>query len=283
LLAACSTPGTGVRADISKLRSWSADLSSAQPLPPPFVADFEQGARSLTYVAIEHSREKDSPSLGLLRRVMAGRRYAAVLLEGLPRALGASPDVAGGKGYFRSAETIEAAAIAGAKKIPWFGAEPTDSQLREAVLAAGYTAEDLFGFHVLRLIPQWKLDGTLTRETFEDAYAQVAPSLAARAGLDKPLALDAFRAWYAGRLGTSFKLRDVRADTTAPLPNGALFAQKLAFITDRVRSVHILRVTEEVLNKFGRVLLVFHSAHFPVQEPALESMLGPPVRISDQP
>jgi hypothetical protein len=292
LLYSCSAPESGVKADLGRLRPWSADIASVQPLPPPFVADFEAGSRSLCYAAVEHSSEKESPSLTLLGQVMDNRRYGVVVLEGIPRSLGLNPrsllDQAsqdGKDGFFRNGETSVAIAHAQARKIPFVGAEPDEQLVRSAIEEAGYSANDLFGLYVLRLIPQWRRDGTLTRETFEEAYAEMSPLIGRRIGIakDQIPTLAAFEKWYENRQGSPFHLRDVRPETASPVPDGATFSQRIAAITDRVRSEHILRVTEEMLNKFGHVLLVFQSAHFPVQEPALESMLGRPSRISDQP
>jgi hypothetical protein len=284
LLAACSAPDSGLHADLGKLRPWSSDISSEQPLPPPFVADFESGARSLSDVAVEPTGESDSPSMSLLQRVMDERHYGVVVVEGIPRSMGIDPS-APKAGYTAKTEIAAAIQHAQAKKIPFVGAEPDESLILSAARDAGYSPQDLYGLYVLRLIPQWRRDGTLTRESFAEAYKETSAGIGARVGIaakDVP-GLQAFEDWYRLRQGSAFRLHDINTDTAAPVPEGTLFSQKLAAVTDRVRSVHILRVTEEMLNRYHHVLLVFNSKHYPVQEPALESMLGPPTRISDQP
>ncbi|MGZ3653227.1 MAG: hypothetical protein ACXWSC_18795, partial [Bdellovibrionota bacterium] len=119
VLFACSAPSNGLHANLSKLRPWSADLSSVQPLPPPFVADFEAGSKSLCYAALEQSNERTSPSLSLLSQLMDVRHYDVVVLEGIPRSLGVNSaslrDAAnqdGKEGYFRNGETSVAIAKA---------------------------------------------------------------------------------------------------------------------------------------------------------------------------
>ncbi|MGZ3655029.1 MAG: hypothetical protein ACXVB9_20895 [Bdellovibrionota bacterium] len=292
VLFACSAPSNGLHANLSKLRPWSADLSSVQPLPPPFVADFEAGSKSLCYAALEQSNERTSPSLSLLSQLMDVRHYDVVVLEGIPRSLGVNSaslrDAAnqdGKEGYFRNGETSVAIAKAEAKKIPFVGAEPDEELIKSAVNSAGYNVQDLFGLYILRLVTQWRRDGTLTRESFDIAFAQARTVLGKRLALSPAQipTLPQFEKWYEAHMNTPFRVRDIRPETSEPVPDGALFSQKVAAVTDRVRSEHILRVTEEMLNRYGRVFLVFNSVHFPVQEPALESMLGRPVRISDQP
>lgn len=291
---ACSS-SSGVKADLGKLRSWSSDLERAQPLPLPYVVDFESGAKSLHYVAIEHSNEVSGPSISLLRRVMDARRFSVVVLEGFSRSLGFSPrivkeeaekDAQGEKsGFYRNGESTAAVLTALQKKIPFVGAEPEETQIKEAISAAGYTMEDLFGLYVVRSVPQWRRDGTLTRETIEETFARARPEFIERLGMKAEQApnYEGFLRWYERKNLRPFRVREVRAETTAPFYEGALFTQRLAAVANQVRNVHILRVTEEMLNRYGRVLLVFSAGHFPVQRLALESMLGKPVRISDQP
>jgi hypothetical protein len=245
------------------------------------VADFEAGTKSLSYAALAPGNEPSSPSLELLERVMTSRSYGVVVVEGAPRSAGAEAlenDVDLGPGT-----AAVALAAAERKKVPLVGAEPGDDEIQRAVAAAGYAPRDLFGFHVLRRIPRWRSDGTLTKMKLADAFAGARAGLAARSGLGAAEAPDfaAFRRWYQDRLKKPFRLGDVRAATTEP--RGELLPQKIAAIAGHVRSVHILKVTEEMLNRYGRVLLVLGGDHFPIQEPALEAMLGKPKRISDQP
>ena len=80
-----------------------------------------------------------------------------------------------------------------------------------------------------------------------------------------------------------FQVRAVSNDVVAPLAAGALFTQKISAVIGKARNEHIVRVTEEMLNNYGRVLVVYGASHYPMQQLALESMLGKPDRISDQP
>jgi len=145
--------------------------------------------------------------------------------------------------------------------------------------------QDLYGLYVLRLIPHWRSDGTLSTRSFQEAYAIARLGLGKRLGLPPGDVPDfaGFRKWYEWRQKIPFELREVRDEMTQPVTNGTLFSQQIAAVTDLVRSQHILRVTEEMLNRYGHVLLVFNASQYLVQEPALETMLGTPGRISDQP
>ncbi len=292
-VSGCSSH-SGLKADLGKLRPWSVDLERSQPLPPPYVADFEAGTKALTYLAFDPSNDRSSASMILLGQVMGARRYSVVLLGGFPRSLGTSP--LGPKmeaekdahnsmaGYYSNGEATMAVLEAVKRKIPFVGAEPDEDLIKRAVATAGYNLEDLFGLYITRLIPQWKRDGTLTRESFEEVYFRARMEIGKRLGLPEAQTpeRESFIKWYAQKNKQSFRLRDIKSETTAPFPTGSLFTQRIAAVADRVRNEHILRVTEEMLNHYGRVLLVFSASHFPVQQLALESMLGKPVRISDQ-
>lgn len=291
LLASCASNG-GLKADISRIRPWTTDLEHAQPLPPPYVVDFEQGSKALTFLAVDHSNEAASPSLRLVEGVMDARRYSAVVLEGIPRSLGVNPpgflsraEKDGLNGFFHEGERSIAVRMAAKKAVPFVGGEPDEELIKANVLNAGFTVDDLFCFYVLRQVPLWRRDGTLTRGGFEEAYLEHAPLIGRRLGYAEGTepALEAFHKWYQARLGRPFRPRDVSQETVAPFTAGALYTQRLSAVTTRVRDEHIVRVVEEMLNRYGRVLMVYGSNHYPMQQLALESMLGKPKRISDQP
>ncbi len=291
LLSSCAAK-SGVRADLSKLRPWSKELMAREPMAPPYVVDFEAGPKALTYIAVEHSNEASSASLQLVEKAMEARRYSVVLLEGIPRSLGLSPaSIAesakrdGGNGFYRAGETSVAVLKALRRAVPFVGGEPDEELVKANVLNAGFSMEDLFGFYIVRKIPQWRRDGTLSRGGFEEAFLEYGPSIGKSlgyAGGAEP-SLESFHRWYQAKMGKPFRAREISNETVAPYAGGDLFTQKIAFITSRVRDEHIMRVTEELLNKYGKILMVFGSSHFPVQQLAIESMLGAPRQISDQP
>jgi hypothetical protein len=291
LLASCASPG-GLKADLSKIRPWSPELSRREPLPAPYVVDHVAGAKALTYVAVDHSNEANSASIKLVGGVMEARRFSVVLLEGFPRSLGVNPagfreraEKDGANGFFREGETSVAVLKAARKSVPFIGGEPDEELVKSNVIAAGFSVEDLFCFYITRQVPQWRRDGTLTRGGFEEAYLEYAPKVGKHLGFaaGQEPSLEAYHKWYQAKMGRPFRARDVSTETVAPYAGGELYTQRIASITSRVRNEHIVRVTEELLNRYGRVLMVFGSSHYPVQQLALESMLGKPARISDQP
>lgn len=290
-LPSCASSG-GVRADISKIRPWTTDLEHAEPLPTPYVVDFELGSKALTFLAVDHSNEAASSSLRLVEGVMDSRRYSAVVLEGIPRSIGLNPagflsraEKDGVNGFFREGERSVAVRMAAKKAVPFVGGEPDEELIKANVLLAGFSVDDLFFFYVLRQVPLWRKDGTLTRGGFEEAYAEHAPLIGERLGYQegREPGLEAFHKWYQARLGRPFRPRDVSQEMVAPFGAGELYTQRLSAVTTRVRDEHIVRVVEEMLNRYGRVLMVYESSHFPMQRLALESMLGKPQRISDHP
>lgn len=289
LLYACATK-TGFKADISKIRPWSSQL--ADPLPPPYLVDFEAGPRALTFVAMDHANEAESPSLKLLGGAMDSRRYAAVVLEGVPRSQGISPaslleaaSKDGANGYYKQGERSVAVKIAAKKSVPFVGGEPDDDLVKATVLAAGFTLEDLFCFYVLQSVPELRREGSLGRGNFETSYIRLAERLGTRLGFGpghEP-SLEFFHKWYQAKMGRPFRVRDIGPDMLAPVAGGEIFTQRISAVVGRMRNEHIVKVTEEMLNRYGRVLVVYAAPHFLMQQPALESMLGKPARIADHP
>ena len=290
-LCACASQN-GTKADLTKIRPWTTDLARAEPLPAPYLVDFEAGAKALTFVAVDHSNESNSPSLKLVANAMESRRYSAVVLEGFPRSLGLNPpgfhsraEKDGANGFFREGETSVAVVKAVKKAVPFVGGEPDEDLVKARVIEAGFNTDDLFGFYITRLVPQWRRDGTLSSRGFEEAFHEHAPRIAKRLGYapETEPSLEFYHKWYQAKMGRPFRARDINDETVAPYAGGEFFTQRVAAVTSQVRNEHIVLVTQEMLNRYGRVLMVFGSSHYPVQQLALESMLGKPKRISDQP
>lgn len=279
-----------MKLDLSKIRPWSTNLSD--PLPPPYVVDFEFGAKALTFVAVQHSNESSSPSIKLVGDTMDTRRFSAVVLEGFPRSQGLSPfylkDEAakdGANGFYKNGETSIAVQKAVKKAVPYVGGEPEESVVRAAALAAGFNENDLFCFYIVRQVPQWRRDGTFMGQSFEERYSQMAAALGSRLGFSpgKEPSLEFFHKWYQAKMGKPFRAREVSTEMVAPIASGEFLTQRISSIVGRVRNEHIVRVTEEMLNLYGRVLVVYGASHFPMQQLAFESMLGKPARIADHP
>jgi hypothetical protein len=288
----CAAPSGRVKADLSKVRPWSEQLARTEPMPTPYVVDFEAGSRALTYLAVDHSNEIASPSLRLVDKAMDSRPFKAVVLEGFPRSMGLSPatlraraESDGANGFYRDGEASLAVRKAVIKSIPFVGGEPDDELVNQTLISAGFSLDDLYFFYIVRLIPQWRKDGTITRQGFEGAFVEMAPTLGPRLGIAKGYepSLEYFHKWYQLKMGKPFRVRDVNYETVAPYPAGELITQRIAAITGRLRNEHIVRVTEEMLNSYGKVLVVYGATHFLMQQLALESMLGKPTRIADQP
>lgn len=292
-LSSCASQSqSGLKVDLSKLRLWTPASGESHPLPPPYVADFESGPRALTLVAVDRSYDAKSADALLLRKAMAARRYSMVVVEGLPRSHGISAATAlaeagkdGADGFFRRGELSLPLTTAAGRGVPFVGAEPEDASVAAAVREAGFNDEDLFGFLVLQQLPLWRRDGVFVRDSFDDAFEAMRGPLGGRAGFapGKEPSSAEFRRWYERRLGKAFSLRDLQPALTAPLPMGELPTQRIAAIAHRMRNEHIALVIEEMLNRHGQIFVVISSALFPVQQPALVSLLGRPVRIADQP
>lgn len=290
LAPACAAKNGGLKADLSKIRPWSASL--AEPLPAPYMVDYVAGAKALSFLAVEHSNEATSPSLRLVGQVMDAHKFSAVVVEGVTRSQGISPvslrdttAADGLNGFYRHGELSVVVQKAEKKKIPYVGGEPDEALMKASAIEAGFSVDDLFCFYIVRQVPQWRRDGTSVRHSFEESYAATAPVIGAQLGYpaNKEPSLEFFHKWFQTKMNKPFRAREVSADMVAPIAGGVHFTQRISAVVGRLRNQHILRVTEEMLNKYPRVLVVYGHSHFPMQQLALESMLGKPTRIADHP
>jgi hypothetical protein len=294
LLPACAATRAQLpeRLDEKLVQPWSQELSRAQPLPPPYVAEFRSGARSLTYLAVEHEQDGSGKSLGLVKKVVGQGKYDVILLEGFPWSKGMNPNALremasrdGVNDFFAGGEISVAVQGAMSLKKAFYGAEPDDLAVKAALLAAGFTPEDVLGFYVTRQIPQWERDGTLLQKSFDTAYLNFRDTFGRKLELDAGVlpTPESFREWFAKKNGEIFHARDVGTETVAPYVDGTVFTQKMSAVVGKVRDQHVVRVIDDMLEKKKSILVIFGASHYLTQRPALEATLGAPESLSDQP
>lgn len=149
-----------------KLAVWNQTLAASQPDHPELIV-FQRGSQRLAFIGVHHDSNPASATHQLIADTLGFIPSRIVIVEGAPTSWGYNPqrlvDFADEKpdshGLLPSGETdpaVRGALKAGGKLL---GGEPNDADVRRIANDLGVTDEDLLGFYVLRVVPQfvsWK-------------------------------------------------------------------------------------------------------------------------------
>lgn len=306
ILSGCVTSPT-FTPDPALLVPWSEERQQRFPAPP-YVARYERRGRSLAYVAALHEHRLGCATFRLIESLFDRFRPEVVIIEGIETEHGMSPaffidavesplqeDCSSRQG--RSLEDDRAlkgdrsqeedlwplgepgytASVALARGVPFIGGEPTDSEIRDAVVEGTIEDRDLLYYYLTRQIPQWKRTGEDQARSFEILFAECIDRDMKRLGLDDMAPADSnhFTAWYEERNGRPFSYEEITTQHTAPIEGeSALFTNKMSLRIGEVRDTHIVRLIADLLERHDRVLIVYGAGHHVQQEKVLERMLG---------
>ncbi|MEZ5997888.1 MAG: hypothetical protein R3B98_04275 [Hyphomonas sp.] len=289
LLGACAIPpapavvATPCVIAPENVLSW-AKFGTLEERPLPYAEAYSGCGKTLVYVAAEHGNDPGSETYRLVSQSFADARPDFVVLEGFPFEMGISPEalrdyaaeVAGTPG---DAEPYFAVRLAQAAGVAFVGGEPTDAAVVAAATRAGMSAADVFGYYIVRLIPQWMRSETLSAaddERLDTEIRSYAAQFAEDADIDiSALAdvdtIDTFKAWYSAKNGLDFQTGYRPEDAW---PSGALpdprVTNRLADIVSDAREQHIVSVIAGAVEKHNTVLVVYGGSHHLVQAPAFE-------------
>ncbi|TPW20659.1 MAG: hypothetical protein FD126_1444 [Elusimicrobia bacterium] len=240
------------------LVDWGADLEVKEEFRFPFAAKYDDGTKRLTYVAGNHTAGM-GPNLKTVKAIFDDLKPQAVLVEGF-RTKGdfsyREYDVEdfAADGFKTASEAGFAVWLAAGKKLPARGGEPEDAGTLAHVVKLGFTARDLLGFFVVRMVPSWRRDGEVPDESGFRAKAvenierdRRKLRIKARFGYD-----DLLR-WYSAQ-GAEVPIREARYQDMGPESGAdATRLQKLAFAVDQARQARFQKQLENLLNRFDRL------------------------------
>ena len=162
-IAACQSSVTPAP---SKLQPWTSQLRDAQP-EDAFAAIYARDQKWLIFVGAKHATQTDSLTFRLIDDAYASFPVTTLIVEGPPYSRGANADglirwveSQGEKdGFLEGGEIVPAVRGARARGAAVWGGEPEDGDIRDRVVARGFSLEDLLGFYTLRSVPQWVSNG----------------------------------------------------------------------------------------------------------------------------
>ena len=288
LLMLTSCAAVPLRPVPEKLQPWTTTLRDQQS-ENAFVVAYRVGRQRLVFVGAQHENMDDSPTFQIIRQAYATFTFDVVIAEGFPTSWGPNPrrilDYAAksskrADGFVEGGETIPTISGAQQQGAVLWGGEADDTGIKAQVAAAGFSAEDLLGFYVLRNIPQWIGE----RNIADAGDGRLQPLVAAalirnRDRLKIPATVLAgysqWAAWYQAVNGKAISAAFV-TEEVGPLSNGPFGTNKVAYAVSRARDAHLHRLIIEKLNAKKSVLVVFGGSHLIIHRPALDAVLGKP-------
>lgn len=281
-LAACAGSG-----ESNKLAVWTKSLAASQPDGPELIV-FKRGKQRLVFVGVKHDSDPTSSTHRLIASTFGLVKTRVVIVEGVPTSWGYNPahltqmadEKPDAQGLLASGETfptVSGALQSGSKLL---GGEPSDTDVRRIATELGVTDQDLLGFYVLRVVPQW-----VSQKKFDDLRSSAASGLINQQ-LDrsrKELALnsdllrnaDEWRRWRLSQNpGADSKM--VNVEEAGPLADGPWPTSRIAASISRARDTHLYEVTKAQLAEYGSVMVIYGGSHALIQYPALRALLGRP-------
>jgi hypothetical protein len=257
----------------------SAQAAGVPDHDAPYLAVYRRGGRLLAFVAARHEVGVTSPTHTAVRKALDIYAPRAVIAEGFPTALGPSPDsilrAAQDGSSWGLGESGYAVRLAHASGAPFWGGEPTDREVNEALLAEGWSADDVLGDEVLRMLPQTLRAGEISgaADPRLDRLI-VAWSERVREGLNGAAPMDRaqLEAWYASMFGVAFETDSLFSDRHRPDRSGRF--SRLVERQGVLRNNHLFGVIRDRLATDRTVLVVYGASHLFTLWRALEADLG---------
>jgi hypothetical protein len=157
------------------------------------------------------------------------------------------------------------------------GGEPEERFVVRELAKAGFSAEDLSNFYLIRMIPVLKREKRFKRRDFARWAAENLENYRRELGLAGRYSVGDFKKWYARNMTDPKDFMNIEVSDTGPGHGvGTTFLQKISYAVNIARDRSAIAVAEHMLNQFDRVVIVYGASHFLNQAPAFTRSLGEP-------
>lgn len=271
----------------AKLQRWTTTLRDAQN-DLPLITRYNGASASLTFIGVVHETDPHSRSFRMIEQAARTWRPRAVIVEGIPTRWGSDDpriDALGGealdaRGRQPSGETVPAIRWARSARAEVWGGETDDVAVKTFVRRYGVSDRDLLGFYVLRVVPQWLREGTIS-STRDPKLAELVNRQLIRSGADLQISADvlpdsaAWASWYERVQGKPVT-GGLADDEAGPLADGRWPTNRISELVGRARDAHLFALARHLLRRKGKVMIVFGASHAVVTRPAFDALLGKP-------
>ncbi len=277
-----STESSLASPDPTLFREWSSETQSREQFEPPYVSSFNRNGYTLDFIASDHSTGLDSATFRTIRDTFKKVHAKIVIIEGFPFNAGVSPKFITDMSlkclkdkFSVCMEPLYASYLARQDEVPFIGAEPNEEFILQGITKQGYSAEDLLGYYIVRMIPQWQQEGKFQKNKIKKLIEKEILDTKKQIPVSKDYNEADFEAWFRKATGQKFSTNTIRNSTIAPATdNKATTINKLAALTGRLRDEHIIKVIHQSLRDYKNVLIVYGAGHLVMQRPAIEKMMG---------
>lgn len=280
---------SAVRADTAVIAPWTTELSRIQP-DEPFAAIYARRGQVLIFIGAHHENATDSLTFRIIEDAFTRFSIDTLLTEGSAYSNGANPRGLLGyvarqrevDGFVEGGETVPAVRGALASGATVWGGEPDDADVRDRVFSMGFGAEDVLGFYVLRLIPQWvrerRIEGPSDPRLVQLIELQLRHERTSL-GLDEAVLpdADAWLGWY--RRMNRKAIEEFEPREVGPLADGRYTTNRINAAIGSARDAFLLETVANHFNAGENVMVVFGASHLMQLRPALDRMLGAPCYV----
>ncbi|MBP9680121.1 MAG: hypothetical protein KBD76_01850 [Bacteriovorax sp.] len=142
-------------------------------------------------------------------------------------------------------------------------AEPSDLTIKERILQRGYAGEELVFFYGLRQLPQLKRQGASDEEGIKKKLiSYLERASLKRIKLNSVFTLNDFEKMYFTKLGKKIDYLKISTDDVSPqVDNDPSWANKMSLDVGVIRNEFIIKMVEERVNIYKKVMIVYGSGH----------------------
>ncbi len=270
--------------DLSLIRNYERHGYAQLPHRAPFLAQFRQGKKQLSYIAAAHELGPENETFATIDDAIERGKPQLLILEGFETSSGESPQFiqdealkAADKHFKKSGECLYSAYHAMAANIPFMGGEAPTTAVFEHMASLGYTAKDVMAFYLLRITPQWRKEGLVNANNFDEYAARYLKKSQEFSHIpaEEHLSVEEFKNWYAKHNSTGLDYLSIDAQKMSPVhaPDASYFERMQADVSIP-REAHLDRTIADALTKYDRVMVVYGNGHYVQSAPVLEHMFG---------
>jgi hypothetical protein len=279
------------------LPAWTTQLREQQP-QDAFGVVYRLGQTHLVFVGAVHENQTDSATFRMINDAYVGFKIDSVIAEGYPKSRGPNPprlleyaSEESRDGFQEGGETVPTVLGALREGARVWGGDPDDADLKVRLIAEGFQPEDVLGYYVLRVLPQWMREQRAEnpedprlRQLVDDELVRARGALQ----LDRSVlpSFDEWANWYQALNGKPLSA-EFSMEEVGPLQDGSFPSNRIGAAVSRARDAFLHELIIDQLRSGQTVLVVFGGSHLMIQRPALDAALGDPCyagqRLEDAP